>query len=213
MTQRHINTLIIVAAAYVAAQMLADIASLRIVTLAGLSMDAGTLVYPFTFTLRDLVHKVAGRAAARLLIVLAAGINLVMALVFQLVAGLVPDMAVGPQAEFALVLAPVWRIVGASIVAEVAAELLDTEVYSRVRARLGERHQWARVLASNALSIPVDTVLFALVAFYGVLPGEVVLAIVVTNIGVKCAVTLLSLPLIYAVPKGASRVAAAVRHG
>ncbi|HUU61979.1 MAG TPA: VUT family protein, partial [Acidimicrobiia bacterium] len=66
----------LLAAAYVAVQMLSDISSLKITEVAGFSMDAGTLVYPFTFTLRDLVHKVAGKQVARALIVAAAAINL-----------------------------------------------------------------------------------------------------------------------------------------
>ena len=37
----------------------------KITEVAGFSMDAGTLVYPFTFTLRDLVHKTVGAKAAR----------------------------------------------------------------------------------------------------------------------------------------------------
>lgn len=48
-------TAILTSAAYVAFQMMADIASLRIVMIAGFSIDAGTFVYPFTFTLRDMV--------------------------------------------------------------------------------------------------------------------------------------------------------------
>ncbi len=72
----------IVSAAYVAFQMMADIASLRIVMIAGFSIDAGTFVYPFTFTLRDMVHKTAGIKAARALIVTAAVLNLIMAGVF-----------------------------------------------------------------------------------------------------------------------------------
>lgn len=213
MEQRYINTLILVISAYVAAQILADIASLRIVMVGGLSMDAGTLVYPFTFTLRDLVHKVAGKQAARVIILSAAGINLLMAFLFQTVAALAPDLAVGAQYEFALVLAPVWRIVIASIVAEVVAELLDTEVYHRVRARLGDRYQWARVLISNAVSVPLDSVLFAMIAFYGDLPTSVVIGIIGANIAIKGAVTVLSLPAIYMVPKGVSYAAAARRHG
>jgi uncharacterized PurR-regulated membrane protein YhhQ (DUF165 family) len=56
---------VIVSALYIAAQILADITSLKIITFAGLSMDAGTLIYPITFTLRDLVHKSAGIRVAR----------------------------------------------------------------------------------------------------------------------------------------------------
>ncbi|MCS7061415.1 MAG: queuosine precursor transporter [Anaerolineae bacterium] len=196
--------LLIVCSAYIAAQMMADITSLRIVTIAGLSMDAGTLVYPFTFTLRDMVHKVAGAAAARALIITAAAINVFMALLFWVVSQLPPDPSVGPQAEFGIVLAPVWRIVFASIVAEVAAELTDTEIYRLWVERVTTRYQWARVLTSNAISVPLDSLLFAWLAFGGELPAEVVWAIVLSNILLKGATTLISLPGIYLVKESAS---------
>ncbi|MFA5526307.1 MAG: VUT family protein, partial [Acholeplasmataceae bacterium] len=88
---------LVVAAAYIAAQMLSDIASLKIVLFAGLSMDAGTLIYPITFTLRDLVHKTTGKKGAQTIILAAAVINVVMALLFWIVAKLPYDSAAGPQ--------------------------------------------------------------------------------------------------------------------
>ncbi len=192
---------IVVAAAYIAAQMLADVTSLKIVLFLGMSMDAGTFVYPITFTLRDLVHKSVGARAARVLIVTAAVINLVMAGLFWWVARLPGDPAVGPQAEFAIVLSPVWRIVVASIAAEVVSELVDTEIYRLWVERITTRYQWMRVLTSNAVSVPLDSLLFAWGAFGGVLAVPVVWDIVRSNIVVKGATTLLSLPLIYAVPE------------
>src|ERR671918_703902 len=111
---RAIRALLVVGGAYVAAQMMADIASLRIISVAGNAVDAGTLIYPFTFTLRDLVHKIGGKSAARTLILLAALINLVMAAFFGLVGNLPPDVETGPQLDFGQVLAPVWGIVVAS---------------------------------------------------------------------------------------------------
>jgi len=191
---------IVVSAVYVAAQILADVASLKIVLFLGLSMDAGTFVYPITFTLRDLVHKTVGAKAARALIITAAIINLVMAGLFWLISQLSGDPAVGPQTEFTTVLSPVWRIVIASIVAEVVAELVDTEVYRLWVERVSLRYQWMRVLTSNAVSVPLDSVMFSWGAFGGALPIPVVWGIVLSNILVKGATTLLSLPLIYAVP-------------
>lgn len=192
-------TPVLLVAAYVAAQMMADVASLRIVLLAGMSIDAGTFVYPLTFTLRDLVHKALGLRAARILIVAAAGINLLMAALFWLVAQLPADPAVGPQTAFGLVLSPTWRIVLASIVAEVAAEMMDTEVYRWWVERITQRYQWARVLVSNALSVPIDSLLFCWLAFGGTLPAAVVWSIVLSNIVIKGATTLLSIPSIYLV--------------
>jgi uncharacterized integral membrane protein (TIGR00697 family) len=191
---------ILVSVCYVAAQMLSDIASLRIVLIAGFSIDAGTFVYPLTFTLRDMVHKVAGIKAARYLILTAAVINIIMALFFWWVSGLPADLNVGPQAEFGLVLSPIWRIVGASIIAEVISELIDTEGYRFWVNKVTRRHQWARVVFSNSISIPVDSFIFSFLAFWGAMPNPVVVSIFISNMIIKGITTLVSIPGIYLVP-------------
>lgn len=205
-TSRAAISIALLASAYVAAQMLADISSLRLVDLFGKAIDGGTFIYPITFTLRDLVHKVAGRRVARALIGAAAALNLFMAGLFWMVARLPLVADSGPQSElFADVLGPVWRIVFASILAEVIAELIDTEVYSAWVRRFGSRYQWGRVLTSNAVALPIDSVVFALIAFSGigplaaVVPGAVVWEIIYLNVLFKGVVTLASMPLIYAV--------------
>lgn len=189
----------LVTAAYIAAQILSDIASLRIVYLFGFSIDAGTLIYPFTFTLRDLVHKNAGIRVARKVIVAAGVINLIMAALFWLVARLPPDVQVGPQREFGMVLSPVWRIVIASIIAEVASELVDGEIYQLWVNRMGRRRQWLRVMVSNSVSVPLDSALFCSLAFMGRMPLGVVVSIFWANVILKGMVTGVSLPMIYLV--------------
>jgi uncharacterized integral membrane protein (TIGR00697 family) len=198
---KMLSTAILVSVFYVAAQMMADIGSLRIVMVAGFSIDAGTFIYPLTFTLRDMVHKVAGIKIARMLILAAAAINIVMALFFKIVAILPPDLAIGLQSEFALVLAPVWRIVGASIIAEVISELIDTEGYRFWVERVTRKYQWARVLVSNALSIPIDSFIFSFLAFWGIMPTAVVMSIFFSNMIIKGITTLISIPGIYLVPE------------
>ena len=190
---------VLVVSAYIAAQMLSDILSLKIAWVAGFSVDAGTFIYPFTFTLRDLVHKSLGRSAARAVIVAAGVINLIMAGLFAFAAWLPPDPTWPLQREFAAILTPVWRIVIASIVAEVAAEFTDTEIYHLWVTRVTRRFQWARVLTSNAISVPLDSLIFCWGAFGGVLPSATVWSIFWANVLLKGAVTLVSLPGIYVV--------------
>ncbi len=197
-----VRSAVLVVAAYIAAQILADIGSLKIAWVAGFSIDGGTFIYPFTFTLRDMVHKLLGRAAARTLVVAAAVINLVMAGFFALLSALPPDPTWPLQDAFAGVLSPVWRIVVASIVAEVLSELLDTEVYHLWVTRVTRRYQWARVLVSNGFSVPLDSLVFCWAAFGGVLPGAVVWSIFWANVLVKGLTTLLGLPGIYLVKEG-----------
>jgi queuosine precursor transporter len=190
---------IVIISIYIAAQLLSDIASLKITLFAGFSMDAGTFIYPVTFTIRDLVHKRLGITAARTVIMLAAAINLFMAAFFQFVAWLPQDPAWGLGHEFAVILGPVWRIVIASIAAEVFSELIDTEVYHLWESRITEKYQWMRVMSSNAVSVPVDSLIFCWGAFGLVLPSEVVWSIFWANVIVKGVVTLFSLPSIYLV--------------
>lgn len=192
---------VIVIAAYIACQMLSDISSLKIGVVFGLAVDMGTFIYPATFTLRDLVHKTLGKRNAQLLIFSAGVINLVMAAYLMWTARIPGDPAWGLEKEFSAILAPVWRIVLASIVAEVISELVDTEIYHIFITRITKRFQWIRVLISNSLSIPVDTFIFSVGAFGWNLPWNVVGQIFLFNLAVKMAMTLISLPLIYAVPE------------
>ncbi|MEN4098970.1 MAG: queuosine precursor transporter [Anaerolineaceae bacterium] len=190
---------ILVTTSFIAAQMLSDIASLQIVRFAGLSLDAGTFIYPFTFTLRDVAHKVLGLKGVRTLIFAAAGINLFMSGFFAFVAALEPDPLAGATRAWGQVLAPVWRITMASIIAEVIAGLTDTESYRIWVERITRRYQWMRVLVSNTISIPLDSFVFVGLAFYGIMPNEALFAIFWANVLIKGLVTLFSLPLIYTV--------------
>jgi uncharacterized integral membrane protein (TIGR00697 family) len=186
-------------ALYIAAQILSDIGSLKIALVAGFSVDAGTFIYPLTFTLRDLVHKRLGKQAARLNILLAGGINLFMAGYFAFSSWLPSDRSWGLGREFASILGPVWRIVIASIAAEIVSELADTEIYHLWVTRVTRRLQWLRVLSSNAVSVPLDTLIFCWGAFGGVLPTATVWSIVAANLILKALVSVASLPTIYLV--------------
>ncbi len=194
---------VLVTAAYIGAQMLSDIASLKIGVVAGFAVDMGTFIYPLTFTLRDVVHKILGKRNAQALILAAGVINLLMAAYLMWAASVPSDPAWGLGEAFQAILAPVWRIVLASIVAEVFSELTDTEIYHWWVTKVTRRHQWARVLVSNSVSVPIDNALFAVGAFGWSLPWEVVWQIFLFNLVVKYAMTLLSLPLIYLAPQDA----------
>lgn len=202
-----VRVAVVVVAAYIAAQMLSDIASLKIGQVAGFAVDMGTFIYPITFTLRDVVHKVLGKRNAQLLIIAAAVVNLFMVLYLTWAASVPSDPESFGGPEFSMIFAPLWRIVVASIVAEVVSELLDTEVYHWFVTKVTRQSQWLRVLVSNAVSVPVDNVLFALIAFAPFtflgtegLPWSVVWQIFLFNLVVKFGVTLISMPLIYITP-------------
>lgn len=129
-SERAVMVLMVVGGAYVATSLMANVMSVRILSLGGWAVDAGTLTYPLTFTLRDVVHKAGGTAVARTTVVATAGFNALLALGLWAAAVLPGDPATtgAAQSEFANVLNPVLRIIAASIIAQLIAELVDTEV-------------------------------------------------------------------------------------
>ena len=195
--------------AYVGAQVIANVTSLKIGHVFGRAVDMGTFIYPITFTLRDVVHKSLGKRAARTMVLAAAGVNLFMALYLQFAARAPSDASYALDREFSAVLAPLWRLTIASILAMVVSELVDTEVYSWFVDRITTRFQWARVLVSNAVSVPLDNLIFAVGAF-GALPGlqdhaltlpwGAVWDIFIINLAIKALVSAVSVPLIYVSP-------------
>lgn len=194
------NRVVILVSAYIAMQLLADISVLKIVQIGTFTAAAGIFTYPITFTLRDMVHKSLGKTATKTLILSAAAVNLFMAGLFWFIS-ILPYA--NPEApDWNSVLGPVWRIVLASIVAEVIAQFADTELYSFWVNKVTKRFQWSRILFSNFFTLPLDAVIFVWLAFGGTMPASVVWSIVGSNLLVKWITTLIGMPLIYLVPEG-----------
>lgn len=121
-------------------------------------VSVGTLIFGITFTQRDRVHR-HGRRPVYLMILTA---------------------AVGMVLE-SLFLGVEWRIISASFIAIVLSETADTEIYQRLLHR-----SWLqRVTGSNLISIPLDSLLFNLIAFAGVFAPGMLIAIIFGEIVVK----------------------------
>ncbi|MBR1777576.1 MAG: queuosine precursor transporter [Alphaproteobacteria bacterium] len=100
-------------------------------------------LYPLTFTLCDLVHRELGRELTRKCIYFAVLINLLMSAYFAFIALFPSDPASPASLAFNECLAPVWRIIVFSLLAQLISELVDTEVYHVYEKRFGEKHNGA----------------------------------------------------------------------
>ena len=121
-------------------------------------VSVGTLIFGVTFTQRDRVHRYGRKAVYTM--ILAAAVGMVLESLF---------------------LGVEWRIILASFIAIVLSEAADTEVYQQLLHR-----SWLqRVAGSNLVSIPLDSVLFNLIAFMGVFAPGMLAAIIFGEIVAK----------------------------
>ena len=186
---------------YIMLQLVADVAAAKIIEVWGLTMPAGTFIFALTFTWRDMLHKRLGKEWARAAIVMAALCNLVMVVYFLFTIELPPAVFWENQDAFETTLGITWRIALASIAAEVVSEMLDTEVYHALIRRVPAQHQYLRVLGSNTVSLPVDSLIFATLAFGGTMGLSALWGVIKGQIVFKALVTVVSLPGIYTVPE------------
>lgn len=210
MNKKQIWTIVALVGGYILCQAIADIGATKLIQIAGVTMPAGTLIFAVTFTLRDMVHKRLGVQWARACIFMAGAFNILMsgylALMAKIAAPLFFTMGEAWDSIFAIVPA----IVIGSITAEMVSELVDTEVYKLWKNNAPELPQWSRVLVSNAISLPLDSLIFATLGFV-VLPGLfgaeslpliAAMSLVTGQIILKGIVTIVSLPAIYLVKDG-----------
>lgn len=206
--RKTVWSIVLLVGAYVICQLIADVGATKFVEIAGVVMPAGTFVFALTFTLRDMVHKRLGREWARAAIVAAAAFNVFLSgylwLMTKLGAPVWFELGDAWNAIFAIV----PSIALGSICAEMVSELVDTEVYHFWWFRFSRWPQWTRVLASNLVSIPIDSLTFSILAF-SVFPWifggqsmslmDALLHVTLGQILYKSIVTLVSLPGIYLV--------------
>jgi uncharacterized integral membrane protein (TIGR00697 family) len=189
---------IFVISLYIACELIANTTASKPVTLPGnITVPAAVFIYALTFKLIDLINDRLGKQGAHYVVYAAFLSNLLLAAYIQFSIWLPPAPFFGEEAQvaFAAVLGSTWRIVAASLIAYLVSTLIDVQVFAWWRERVG-RYRWARVLTSNAVSTLIDSVVFITIAFLGVMP---VLPLIAGQYIVKMAVTLVSIPLIYAV--------------
>jgi len=205
--QDRTTWLIALTGAFILTLSLADLAATKFVLVAGVTAPGGVFLFSIIFVVRDMLHKVAGQAYVRRTIMVAAVLNLFVAAYFYFIAQLpAPDFfELGEPWDAIFALAP--AIVLASITAAVISQLLNTHVYQRLWD--AGRPQWARVVGSNLVSLPVDSVLFSALAFvilppaFGADPIAISDAVVRVASGqtlIKLIIVLAMTPLVYLVP-------------
>jgi queuosine precursor transporter len=194
---KHYQYFDILVAFFVAVLLISNIASTKILHLWIFTFDGGTILFPLSYIFGDILTEVYGYRKSRRVIWLGFISALLMSLVLYAVQLLPPAGDWPNQKAFEVILGFVPRIVLASLLAYFAGEFSNSVILSRLKIYTRGRFLWIRTIGSTLIGEGIDTVIFCLVAFYGMLPGHVLLAVIVSNYLFKCTVEILFTPLTY----------------
>ena len=187
---------IIAICAYAIIAVASDIFANKMIMVAGLTLAGGTMLVPFSFTIRDLMHRCLGYENTKRIVWVTAILNLVIAALMILL-DILPAAVPGMGEAWHEVMGSSWRVIIASFIAQLISDLADTYVFEAFTRKMGDKHTWLRVAMSNLVSVPLDTVLFSVIAFAGILPWEVVIANIICQTIVKYVVSVAATPIAY----------------
>jgi queuosine precursor transporter len=189
----------LITASFVAVLLLSNVASTRFIQLGPFEFDGGTILFPLSYVFGDILTEVYGFRRARRVIWTGFAWIAIAAIVLGIVAALPPVPGTEPQAEaFSSLLGLFPRIVLGSLTAFWAGEFLNSVILARMKVATGGRMLWLRTIASTVAGQALDTVIFLLIAFWGVLPNELLVAIFISNYVFKVGVEVLLTPATYA---------------
>ena len=193
------NKLLFIAGLFIVSLAAANVLSAaKLISVFGLTVDAGIICYPLTFLFTDIVAEVWGKDTARSLIWVGFAANLAMVLLIW-IGGILPASAEWlNQEQYQSVLGSVPRIAFASMLAYLVSQHHDIMAFQFWRKTTRGKRLWMRNNFSTIVSQGLDTIIFGMVAFYGVVPMRILLGeIILAQYVIKVGVALLDTPLCY----------------
>ncbi len=189
--------LVVLATLFTTCLLVANIITVKLVSIAGWVVPAGVIAYPWTFLFTDVITELYGRRTAAKVIWLGFGANLLMViLVFG--AKLLPVAPLWEdQPAYESILGVVPRIVLASMVAYLISQHHDVFSFHFWRQKTKARFLWLRNNASTMVSQALDTGIFITIAFWGTVPTEVLTEMLVTQYVIKLIIAACDTPFCY----------------
>ncbi|MFC2150001.1 queuosine precursor transporter, partial [Calditrichota bacterium] len=101
------------------------------------------------------------------------------------------------QTAYNQILTSTSRIMLASFIAYLFGSWSNDALMSLLKRYTHGKHLWTRTIGSTLVGEGLDTVLFCIIAFYGVFSNDLLLTIIISNYIFKCGVEVLATPFTY----------------
>lgn len=168
------------------------------------TLTVGMIPFPITFLLTDVLNEFYGKQAARFVTLTGFGLA-ILAYVFIFVAGAIPiapmaeaaDWTGVNEAAFQNVFLGSQRMILASLTAYIVAQFVDIYVFHKLKQLTQDRALWLRATGSTAISQAVDTVTISIVAWWGLLGFDDIVAIMVSSYTLKLMIAVGLTPFVY----------------
>ncbi len=188
-----------VVALFITSLLVANIIAVKPLNLLGLVVPAGTIIFPVSYICGDVLTEVYGYRRARQVIWLGFVCNL-FAVVAIWAAQVLPGAPFwDAQTAYERILGFTPRLLLASFVAYLVGEFANSMVMARMKVWTSGRYLWTRTIGSTLIGQGLDSLVFVLIAFWGVFPSGELLPTIITQWVLKSGYEVIATPLTYVV--------------
>ena len=178
--------------------VVANIIASKIVVFGPFTVPAAVLVYSTTFLLTDFLSELYSEKEAIKAVYIGFISNIVLVISIWIAVQWQPAPFWQGQAAFESIFGLVPRIVLGSMIAYIVSQNLDVKIFMFFKNKY-PKHLWLRNNAGTMVSQLLDTVIFITISFYGTMPVEVLLSLVIGQYVVKWIIAVLDTPFLYLV--------------
>lgn len=191
---------------FVASLLIANVLDNKISMIGGLALPAGIIIFPIVYLFGDIFTEVYGYKASRKVIWTGFTSLIFMVVMFKL-AGMLPVAPFWPhQDAYDLILGNAPRIALASMIAYFVGEFCNSFVLAKMKVKTDGKGMGARFVASTIAGEGVDTIVFVLIAFAGLMNSNELIQIILSAWAIKVAWEIIALPITIRVVKWLKRV-------
>ncbi|HEX8226417.1 MAG TPA: queuosine precursor transporter [Candidatus Saccharimonadales bacterium] len=177
--------------------LISNLGATKLVAFGPIITDGGALLFPLAYIFGDILTEVYGFRYARRAIWTSFGVMLLAIIAFTVVK--YAPIAEGgiTQANYDAVLGFFPRIVLASLCAYLVGAFVNASILARLKVRMAGKRLWVRLIGSTVVGQFIDTLIFGLIAFGGILGFHDMMIYLLIGWGFKTAVEIIFLPVTY----------------
>src|SRR3984893_1942959 len=191
---------VITASLFVTCLLTANIIAVKLIVLVGFLVPAGIIIFPLSYLFGDILTEVYGYSAARRVIWLGFACNL-LAVIAIYIGGIAPAAPFWQQnqAAYNTILGFAPRLLLASFIAYLVGEFTNSFVLAKLKIATRGRWLWTRTIGSTLIGEGLDTLIFISIAFWGIIPANLMLQAIRTQWIFKVVYEVVATPFTYLV--------------
>jgi uncharacterized integral membrane protein (TIGR00697 family) len=192
----YLDTLITV---FVVVLLISNIVGQKISAIGPLRVSGAQLLFPITYIFGDVFTEVYGYSASRKAIWLGFFASALLSVMCFICVKLPAAPEWPNQQAFETVFYTVPRLVVASLAAYWCGEFANSYTMAKMKLLTSGRHLWTRTIGSTVVGQGIDSVVVMFVAFYGSLPVNTIIRLIISGYLAKVIYETAMTPATYAV--------------